>query len=153
MNLYGWEISQEWALRAAGKGRSLGRANARWLVIKVPPCSVIPESGYPFSGGTRATIKLLLLGHSFVSATTDYPDLLCRSSPRRIGPRKRIAFSRRRLRVMQLVFLALRLPHSTRTISRKLMIEYLFHVRRYSAMYRVLYAEEKINKFTAINGG
>ena len=37
--------------------------NARWksdpgLVIKVPPCALIPESGYPFLGGNAATIKL-----------------------------------------------------------------------------------------------
>lgn len=59
--------SPERALRATGKGRSLGRASARWLVIKVPPCTIIPESGYPFSGGTRATIKLLLLARTLLS--------------------------------------------------------------------------------------
>jgi len=55
------------ALRATGKGWSLGRASARWLVIKVPPCTIIPESGYPFSGGTRTTIKLLLLARTLLS--------------------------------------------------------------------------------------
>jgi len=49
------------------KGAVVGTASARWLVIKVPPCTVIPESGYPFSGGTPATIKLLLLARTLLS--------------------------------------------------------------------------------------
>lgn len=63
----------ERALRATEKGRSSGRASARRLVIKVPPCTVIPESGYPFSG-TPVTIKLLLLARALLSRRlTDRP--------------------------------------------------------------------------------
>lgn len=66
----GWEKfgpGEKRRLRAAGKGM----VGTRWLVISFSPCSVIPESGYPFSDGTRATIKLFLLAHSFIPATAD----------------------------------------------------------------------------------
>lgn len=55
------------------------------------PCGVIPESGYPFSGSlySPATIKLLLLAHSFIRATADRIYFVVA----RRGSRKRIASS------------------------------------------------------------
>lgn len=55
------------------------------------PCSVIPESGYPFSDSlySPATIKLLLLAHSFIPATADRIYFVVA----RRGSRKRIASS------------------------------------------------------------
>ena len=76
----------------AGKARSLGRASARWLVIKVPPCTVISKSGYPFSGGTPATIKFLLLACTLVSRRRQ-TDQIYFTSQRRINPQKRMISS------------------------------------------------------------
>lgn len=89
----GWEKfgSGERALRVRlEKGRRDGRwwdAVARYKSFS--PCSVIPESGYPFSDGARATIKLLLLAHSFIPATADRIYFVAA----RPGSQKRIASS------------------------------------------------------------
>lgn len=70
--LLGWEKfgSGERALRVRLEKGWTGRTLVA-CYKSFSPCSVIPESGYPFSDGTRATIKLLLLAHSFISATAD----------------------------------------------------------------------------------
>lgn len=70
--LLGWEKfgSGERALRVRLEKGWTGRTLVA-CYKSFSPCSVIPESGYPFSDGTRATIKLLLLAHSFILATAD----------------------------------------------------------------------------------